>query len=43
LWGHHDPGKTAVDPTQLVSLVFGVDQSAASFDLCIDDVKFTPR
>jgi hypothetical protein len=40
-FGYHEPGKVAVDPSQLVSLVFGVDQTAGDFDICIDDIRFT--
>jgi len=39
-WGYHFPNQFAIDPTQLVSIMFGVDNTVPSFDLCIDDVKF---
>lgn len=39
-WGYHFPNQFAIDPTQLIDIAFAVDQSVASFDLCIDDVKF---
>jgi hypothetical protein len=40
-WGYHAPGKVAVDPSRLLSLVIGVDQTAGDFDICIDDIRFT--
>jgi hypothetical protein len=40
MWGFHFPGVGTVDPSSLEGISFSVDQSVASFDVCIDDVKF---
>jgi hypothetical protein len=39
-WGYHFPNQFIIDPTQLMSIAFAVDNTVATFDLCIDDIKF---
>jgi len=39
-WGYHFANQFTIDPTQLMSISFAVDNTVPMFDLCIDDVKF---